>query len=125
MVEISERNNVMRLSRIESTLEALGWVGFVILFLAVIAIFGAIGVSILLNWEYGIRFLLFGIGVTLGLGSIVYAVSEFLRTSSSKIVRCTYCGMENKANAVYCMRCEKVLPKHKERLPRPKYPPKL
>ena len=125
MVEISERNNVVRLSSIESILEALGWVGFVLILLAVTVMIGTIAVSILFDWEYGIRLLLFGIGVTLGLGFIVIAVSEFLRTSSSKVVRCTYCGMENMANAVYCMRCGKVLPKYKDRLPRPKYPPKF
>ena len=125
MVEISERNNVMRLSSIESILEALGWFGFVIILLAVTVMIGTIAVSILFDWEYGIRLLLFGIGLTLGLGFLVIAVSEFLRPSSSKVVRCTYCGMENMANAVYCMRCGKVLPKHKDRLPRPRYPPKL
>jgi len=125
IAEIAEHNSVIRLLRLEFALEALGWVGFGIILLAVTIMIGTIAVSMLFDWEYGIRLLLLGIGLTLGLGFLVIAVSEFLRTSSSKVVRCTYCGMENMAIAVYCLRCGKVLPKHKDRLPRPRYPPRF
>ena len=125
MVEISKPNNIARLSRYELTIEALGWIGFILLLSAVGIMVGTVALSMLFDLEYGLRLLLLGVGATLGLGGIVKAVSEFFRTSSSKVVLCTYCGMKNSATAVYCLRCDKVLPKHKRRLPPQMYPPRV
>lgn len=119
-LEFSECKNVTRLSTKEFLLEALGVIGLIVLILLVLGAIGVVAFFFFFDLEYGLVFLLFGIGVTLGLGYIVIAISEFLRTSSPKFVRCSYCGMKNPADATFCIRCEKVLPKQKRRLPRPK-----
>jgi len=115
----------MRLSITDWILEALGWTGIVFMILVVVGVIGTIVVSLVFYWEFGIRFLLFGIGVTLAFGFLVIAVSEFFRTSSSKVVKCPYCGALNKADATFCLKCDNVLPKEKLRLPHAKLPEKV
>jgi len=110
------KGRIVKLSVKEQILEVLGWIGLVAMLLTVVVVIGTIVTAILLDWEYGISLLLYGIilgsvGVT---GSyLIYRIILFRKQDlfPPNFIRCHYCGMKNFTNAQFCIRCGKVLPR--------------
>lgn len=89
-----------------------------IMLLTVVGVIGAIVVTILLDWEFGISLLLFGIIViSVGITTALYKLRFFFTVlwraycSEVKFAKCPYCGMKNSGDPIFCARCGKVLPK--------------